>query len=201
MKLLLTSTGLKNREIAECFLELLAKPVAQAKIIFVPTAARSEEELKYVKESKQELFELGFLEENIKIVTLDGPVTYSEVEDFDAIYICGGNTFYLMKKIRETGFGEIIKKMTALNRVYLGVSAGSIIAGSDISIADPFDENDSGIADFSGIGLAKIVVSPHYATGEEKIISNFENQLGITVTRITDNQAILINDSGMTVIE
>src|SRR3989339_786796 len=58
-KLLLTSTGFANENIINQFNKLIDKPISQIKILFVPTAARSQEELKYVEESKKELFEIG----------------------------------------------------------------------------------------------------------------------------------------------
>ena len=67
-KLLLTSAGFQNPETADEFLKLIDKSPSEIKIIFVPTASsRTEEELKYIKESKKELIDIGIREENIKI--------------------------------------------------------------------------------------------------------------------------------------
>ena len=118
-KLLLTSTGLANQNITNQFLQIIDKPVSQIKIIFVPTASRTDEEIKYVHESKKELLDLGILENNIKILNLDSPVSFQEVEDFDVIYVCGGNTFYLLKKVRETGFDKIIIEFAKTDKLYL----------------------------------------------------------------------------------
>ena len=53
MKLLLTSTGLSNDKIANKFLQLLTKPIAQITVIFIPTASRTAEEKKYVLASRK----------------------------------------------------------------------------------------------------------------------------------------------------
>ena len=43
MKLMLTSAGFENDIIGKKFLDLLNKPVALAKVLFIPTASRTKE--------------------------------------------------------------------------------------------------------------------------------------------------------------
>lgn len=200
-KLLLTSTGLANQNITNHFLQLIDKPVAQAKIIFCPTAARYEEELKYIDASKKELLNLGILENNIKTVRLDAPISFAEIKHFDAIYICGGNTFYLLKKVKETDFDKVIIEFVKSDKLYFGVSAGSILAGPDIGIASPFDENDIGITDLTGLNLTSVIVSPHYKDEEKQIIDEFKKTSPHEIIPLTDNQALLITNANKQIIE
>jgi len=79
--------------------------------LFIPTASRTEEELFYVEKSKQELLNLGILKNNIINFNLDKELSEEELNIFDSIYICGGNTFYLLHKLRESKFDEVIKKL------------------------------------------------------------------------------------------
>jgi len=198
-KLLLTSTGFANENIINQFNKLIDKPISQIKILFVPTAARSQEELKYVEESKKELFELGILKTNLRIINLDKPVLFEEVKNFDMIYVCGGNTFYLLKKIRESGFDKVIKKFVALGKLYFGVSAGSILVCPNIEIAKPFDENDINLTDLTGLNLIDVVVSPHYCLEDKSIIDSFKKKN--KVIPLTDNQALLILGDKIKLIE
>lgn len=203
-KLLLTSTGLANQNIKNHFLQIIDKPISQVKIIFVPTASRSEEELKYVDESKKELLDLGIPENNIKTLNLDKPVSFQDVEGFDVIYVCGGNTFYLLKKVRETGFDKVIIEFAKTDKLYLGVSAGSILVNPDISTAgtglEP-DENDVGLTDLTGLNLTDVLVSPHYCEEEKLIIDEFKKKSQYKVIPLTDNQALLIIDGETKIIE
>ena len=191
MKLILTSTGLANKKIKHHFLQIINKPVSQIKIIFVPTASRSKEELKYVDKSKRELLDLGILENNIKTLNLDKPFSFQEVEDFDVIYVCGGNTFYLLKKVRETGFDKIIKEFLKKDKLYFGVSAGSILVCPNIDIAIPFDDNDVNLTDLKGLDLIKIIVFPHYKDEEKRIINDFRKKLNYEIIPLKDSQALL----------
>ncbi|MFZ5364989.1 MAG: Type 1 glutamine amidotransferase-like domain-containing protein [Patescibacteria group bacterium] len=200
-KLLLTSTGLANQNITNQFLQIIDKPVSQIKIIFVPTASRSEEELKYVDESKKELLDLGILENNIKILNLDKPVSFQEVEDFDVIYVCGGNTFYLLNKVRETGFDKVIIEFAKTDKLYFGVSAGSILVCPNIDIASPFDENDVNLTDLTGLNLTDVIVSPHYKDEEKAIIDDFKKKSQYEVVPLTDEQALLVLDGETEIVE
>ena len=200
-KLLLTSTGLANQNITNQFLQIIDKPVSQIKIIFVPTASRSEEELKYVDESKKELLDLGIPENNIKTLNLDKPVLFEEVEDFDVIYVCGGNTFYLLKKVRETGFDKVIIEFAKTGKLYFGVSAGSILVCPNINIASPFDENDVNLTDLTGLNLTDVIVSPHYKYEEKTIIDDFKKKSQYEVVPLTDEQALLVIDEETKIVE
>ena len=200
-KLLLTSTGLANQNITNQFLQIISKPVSQIKIIFVPTASRSEEELKYVQESKKELLDLGILENNIKTLNLDKPVSFEEVENFDVIYVCGGNTFYLLKKVRETGFDKVIIEFAKTDKLYFGVSAGSILVCPNIDIASPFDENDVSLTDLTGLNLTDVIVSPHYKDEEKTIIEDFRKKSQYEVAPLTDEQALLVIDGETKIVE
>ena len=103
MKLLLTSAGFENPNIGKEFLKLVDKPANEIKILFIPTAARSKEEQDYANKSKQELYDLGINYDNIKIYYINNQsMSESEIYDFDAIYVCGGNTFFLLKQLKET---------------------------------------------------------------------------------------------------
>ena len=200
-KLLLTSTGLANQNITNQFLQIIDKPVSQIKIIFVPTASRTEEELKYVHESKKELLDLGISENNIKTLNLDMPVSFEEVEDFDVIYVCGGNTFYLLKKVRETGFDKVIIEFAKTDKLYFGVSAGSILVCPNIDIASPFDENDVNLTDLTGLNLTDVIVSPHYKDEEKLIIDDFKKKSQYEVVPLTDEQALLVIDGETKIVE
>ena len=166
MKLLLTSAGFENPKVGKEFLKLIDKLASEIKVIFVPTAARTEEELFYVEKSKKELLNVGILAQNIKILDLDHKISNEEVDGFDVIYVCGGNTFYLLHKVKEADFGSIIKQFLERGGVYVGASAGSIIVGPDIEVAGFGDKNDIGLKDLTGLNLIDVAIFPHFTYRE-----------------------------------
>lgn len=196
MKLLLTSAGFENPKVGEKFVDLVGKPASKMRVIFVPTASRTKEELKYVDEAKKELLNIGVQSKNIKTLHLDHHISYGEVKEFDVIYVCGGNTFFLLSRVRETGFDKVIKQFLKEAKVYVGVSAGSILVGPNTEIAIPYDENDVGITDFSGLHLIDVIITPHYTPAEKKTIDKYRRQSGYKVVPLTDRQAYLVVDNG-----
>lgn len=188
-KLLLTSTGLTAEPNKKAFIKLVDKPVAKIKISFVPTAARSEEEITHVKDSFNELLSLGIKEKNIEIVDLS---SQTSIDSADVLYVCGGNTFYLLNEFNRYGFSKKINEFVDRGGLYLGVSAGSIVVGPSIKIAEPFDENDVNLVNFSALNIVNFSVSPHFCEEEKEIIESIQKSENYTIYPITDSEAVLV---------
>ena len=200
MKLLLTSSGLGNKVLKDKFLELVGKPVGEIKSLYIPTAANVEENTDYVDRDKGYIFDIGITRENFVEYDLDEDVSGIGLDDVDVVYVEGGNTFYLLDRIRKTGFEEKIRELIEDGAVYVGVSAGSILAGPDIGIALPADTNDVGLTDFSGLGFTDKVICPHYNRKEEDIAAKFEGENDYSVVRLNDGQALLVDGDGVGVV-
>lgn len=188
-KLLLTSTGLAAKPIKKTFLKLLEKPVNKLRVAFIPTAARSKEELEYVKKSFDELVALGIPEKNINVIELSENTPLARM---DIVYVCGGNTFFLLQEFRKYKFAQKLKNFLDNGGLYVGVSAGSIIVGPSIKIAEPFDENDVNLVNFSALNIVNFSVSPHFCEEEKEIIESIQKSENYTIYPITDSEAILV---------
>lgn len=187
-KLFLTSDGLSNQDIVDKFLILLPEGDKDVKVLFIPTASRSDNEMFYVRKSEQELINAGIAKKNIFWLDADNLSAAGDFNQYDVVYVCGGNTFYLMKKLKETGLGEKIIDLINAGKIYVGVSAGSIVAGPDISIASSGDEKDVDLDDMRGLGLTQVVVSPHYVSEEAGIIEDFKQKLNYDILPLADGE-------------
>ncbi len=193
-KLLLTSAGITNSKIAKAFFGLVGKPASEVNVLFIPTAARMNKDPWWVRESKKQLIDLGVKH----IVDFEiRKVSWNEVKDFDVMYMCGGNTYFLMKCIREANFDKIIKKFLDAGKVYVGNSAGSIVMGPDIEIAKigkSGDKNVYGVTDSTGMNFVDVAIHPHVDERERKIAEEFGKTVKYRVKPLTDEQAILFLD-------
>ncbi len=188
-KLLLTSGGFSNPEVAEILKKEIPKQAEWCKVLMVSYTQNKTEE-SYVVASKKELEALGF--KNIKILNLDKP---TELEPTDVIYVCGGNTYAILKKMRDTGADKFIIDAVNKGALYIGVSAGSIIAGKNIEIAgwgSEGDPNDVGLTDLSGFGFTDVAVFPHYMIAQKGEVEEFKKKVAYPVVEITDNQVVFV---------
>ena len=48
------------------------------------------------------------------------------------IYVLGGNTFYLLHHMRRSGLDSLVRRRVEQGALYVGCSAGSIVAGRSI---------------------------------------------------------------------
>ncbi len=129
---MLTSTGFTNNNIKERFFELVNIPADKIKIIFIPTAAITEDAKGMIPICKNQLLNAGILENNIYTYDLDRIMSCDEICNFNAIYVCGGNPQHLLNKMNETEFYLSLKKFLDHGNVYLGVSAGSIVLSKNL---------------------------------------------------------------------
>ena len=187
MRLLLTSAGFENQAVAEVFAAMLDRPAAVAKVLFIPTAAQSEEALHYVEKCKKELIAAGIGRSNLYIYDLDHRIKTEELIGYDVVYVCGGDTRYLLKRVKRAKFDKIL---TSYGGVYVGVSAGSLITAKHI---DPYTRR----AWTKGMGFVNGYIRVHCQEGMQG--GKIETK-GCPVIPLTDRQALVVEDDNVTLV-
>lgn len=130
MKLLLTSAGITNDEIAQALAELAGKPLTDLRILFVTTAANTSlEDKSWLTENlyefttrKPKSFDL------IDIAGLPLELWKKHFDQADVICVGGGDEAYLSRIFKEQGVREYLEN-NQHHKVYMGISAGSVVAG------------------------------------------------------------------------
>ena len=88
---------------------------------------------------------------------------------YKAIFIGGGNTFKLLKEIKESGFDTKIKDYLETGGFIYGGSAGAIIFGETIETSSHADKNLVRLKDLTGLNLLKgYDVWCHYNEDKDK---------------------------------
>ena len=127
------------------------------------------------------------------------------LEETDAIFIGGGNTFRLLKSLQDLGFIEAIRRKVKSGAPYIGSSAGSNVAGptikttKDMPIVQP--------RSFDSLGLVPFQISPHYQdpdpnsrhmgeTQEERILQ-FLEESETPVVGMREGAWLLVEDDSV----
>ncbi|MBU1203129.1 peptidase E [Patescibacteria group bacterium] len=122
------------------------------------------------------------------------------LKDKDAIFMQGGNTYYLLKQIRQSNFKEALKKFLADGKVYVGTSAGSYIMCPDTDMMNWKDSsrfNKNGITDLTAFGFVPFQVFCHLNRHQEqeKEIKKYASLSPYKVYFLNDGEGLLVEDS------
>lgn len=184
MRVLLTSAGLETEEIKECFVNMAGKDMSQVRALFIPTAAVNADAIEVLPKCMNDLLKCGILDKHIKVYDLHVGMEIEELQQYDVVYLCGGNTQYLLERINDTGFHMSLMEYINANGLVIGVSAGSLIFSNNLS---------------DNLGLIDTKLDVHCATGEKrgKLAYPLKNHV-----RLTNTCALLIRDlpDGMEII-
>lgn len=92
----------------------------------------------------------------------------------DAVFVGGGNTYALLKRLREAKLLDAIRERVAGGMPYVGSSAGSNVAGPRILTTN--DWNVVGLDDFGALGLVPFNINPHYLEADPAMAANSETR-------------------------
>ena len=181
-KILLTSGGFDNKNVAKKFLELVNKPVNEIKVLFITTAAVEPDAVMILPACIEDLTNVCEIPlDNLTIYDMHKLMSKEEILKYDAIYMCGGKTEYLVERIDEVGFKELLDYYIENGGVYIGVSAGSTCGCGRFK---------------TGLNFLANELEVHCEKGSENgVITNNDK------IYLTNNQAIFINDNSMTIFE
>ncbi|MBR0144699.1 MAG: Type 1 glutamine amidotransferase-like domain-containing protein [Clostridia bacterium] len=132
MRVMLTSCGLETEQIKEQFLRMLGKAPADAKALFIPTAAIDADAIEVLPECMRDLLKCGIPKENIRVFDLHRNMPVDELKTYDVLYLTGGSTSYLLERINDTGFRNTLLTYIRDNGFVIGVSAGSLIFAQNL---------------------------------------------------------------------
>ena len=175
-------------------------------VLFVPYALFDRD--KYAATAQQRFQKMGY--ELTSVHVAEDPV--AAVNETEAVFIGGGNTFRLLKTLYDFNLLDPIRERVSRGMPYIGSSAGSNVAAPTIKTTNdmPIVEPPS----FKALGLVSFQINPHYLdpdpnskhmgeTREERIMQFLEENdtpvVGLregAMLRIDDGEIILRGSSG-----
>lgn len=197
-RLLLTAYGLCTNEIKEAFYKLLPPDFSTFKIVIVTT---SQPELKekhpQMISVKNTFHDMGFV--NVDFIDIEFEDS-GKLQNYDVIFLNGGYPFYLLHHLKKTGAGATLKKLINEGKIIVGLSCGSYVLGKDNTLCNYLypEDNIFHTNDMSTLNAVDLRIWPHfkehcsiYPELAGRILE-FESEYDCEVTRLNNNQAILV---------
>src|SRR5204862_6684498 len=112
------------------------------------------------------------------------------IDEADAVFVGGGNTFRLLTALHDYGLLELIRRKIARGTPYIGSSAGSIVAcptlktTKDMPIVQP--------PSFEALGLVQFQISPPYLDPDPSSTHMGETQEQRILQFLEENEAPVV---------
>ena len=117
---------------------------------------------------KQALVDAGFTVSDYTITDKTRDQIENDLDGFDYIYLSGGDTVHLLSQSQKSGFISLIKDFIQnKGKIYIGTSAGSIIAGPRLPDYFP-NEKRLELENENCYGLVNFTVFPHWGSEDFK---------------------------------
>jgi dipeptidase E len=174
MKLLLTSSGIKNQSIEDALVGLLGKPIAESSALIVataiyPFAEGASNAWRVFNGTAQGPFaEVGWKSLGVLELTALPSIKRESwvpvLEETDALLVWGGHVMYLCHWMRQSGLADLLPFLD--NLVYVGVSAGSIVmtphnGDVEFNLATIPEASDATREGDRGLGLVDFTLRVH----------------------------------------
>lgn len=159
-----------------------------------------QENLKALRDNRFDYFEYSITNKTPRDIKRD-------LSDVDVIHITGGDTDYLLRRSYESGFIAIINEFVERGGIYIGTSAGSIIAGSVLPryLRDDSRQNIKAI-NYSCYNLVNFTTVPHWGSNEfrGKYLHERQEEMYSADSRfifLTDQQYIEVVDDNYKIVD
>ena len=176
--------------------DFLPKKITDCKIAYIITASKKVSDTGYIDRHRQKMDELNFSYDEIDIAGMNENELRKALDGHDIIMVEGGNTFYLLKAIRESGFENVAKDLIAKGVVYIGSSAGSYVACPSIIVSTyaKKQKDRCGVTDFTAMHLVPFLIKTHYTPDMLPDLNDIRTKIEYPLHILDDQQALLVRD-------
>lgn len=198
MRLFLASEGSDSRTTEK--LEKYIGGFEGKSVVYIPTARNGTDKFDNWRSSSTWEF-LQNSEMDISAVQLEDykdNIDPKLFENKDIIWFSGGASGYLMYWIRRTGLDLLLPKILERS-LYVGSSAGSMITGPDLKIADWYiGETERGASDIPSLKLVNFDFYPHY---EDNLYNEIKKRYkGNKIYLVKNGEVVVVENSGVKVL-
>lgn len=185
------------KEVSQLCEDFAGENLVGRTVTFIPTAALPDKLDFHIKYSKELLVRMGLIVDELEVSTATHLEIVNKLENNDYIYVAGGNTFFLLQEMNNSGARDLIKKQINAGKLFIGESAGAILVAPNIEYARDTDNPlvAPNLKSFDALDVIDFYPIPHYKDeslmeGVEKIIAKYNTKLQLVP--FSNSQAILV---------
>jgi dipeptidase E len=185
------------KDVFQIFADFADENLVGKTLTFIPTAALPDKLDFHINYSKELLSNMGLVVDELEISSASYSDIANKLENNDYIYVAGGNTFFLLQEMNKSGAGDLIKKQINAGKLYIGESAGAVLAAPNIEYAKYTDNPLAApyLKTFDALSVVDFYPVPHYDDESLKeavdaTISNYGTKLQLVP--FGNSQAILV---------
>ena len=185
------------KDVSQLFADFANENLAGKTVTFIPTAALPDKLEFHIKYSMELLSKMGLIVDELEISGATHLDIVNKLENNDYIYVAGGNTFFLLQEMNQSGAGDLIKEQIHAGKLFIGESAGAILLAPDIEYSKDTDNPLAApqLKTFEALNIIDFYLVPHYNNkplkeAVDKVISKYGEVLPLVP--FSNSQAILI---------
>ncbi|MGN0776969.1 MAG: Type 1 glutamine amidotransferase-like domain-containing protein [Candidatus Ventricola sp.] len=122
---------------------------------------------------------------------------------YDVVEFIGGNPFYLLHAIRQSGAEPVLRQIAKTN-ILIGWSAAAFVFGPSLELVSRYspEMNFLELTDLTGLGLTDVEVLPHYSKFLKRIprfeetCRAYEAERHTHVIRLDDGDGVFLDGNG-----
>lgn len=145
MKLLLTSSGLRNESLREALRGMLDKPASECNFLFIPTSYHGAvSDMTWLVDDFYNAHRMGWKKFMVLDIAVkdswDKKLWWHMIEEADVIQMGGGNASYLSYWLQKSGLFDALPELLK-TKVYIGISAGTMVMTAGLQSHDILSED------------------------------------------------------------
>lgn len=187
-------------DVADLLEAFVGEKLQTKTVTFIPTASLVEEYKGHVANDKNAFLRLGMTVDVLELSVASPEEINRKLTTNDYIFVSGGNTFYLLEQLRQTGTDTLIQAEIAKGKTYIGTSAGSIIMAPDITYVEAMDDKFKAhvLQDYKGLHLIDQYPLVHYqdfpfVEAGEQIYQTYKDRLPLVL--LSNKQVLLVDNN------
>jgi dipeptidase E len=222
MRLLLTSQSIYNKSIELALRDLLGKPSSQCMAVYITTSQNGAVgDKSWFISNLNDAYNVGWKSFEVidiaAMIDLPKDMWWERIKMADVLFVGGGANYYLGYWFEKSGLAEALPQLLE-KKVYVGASAGSMIATSSLVTASQSlgQIADGKLLDMDilgpegqrsprALGFADILLRPHYQASNypyitDELLQKVANLNGHKLYALDDDSALKIVEDSIEVV-